>query len=348
MKKVLLLINILVIICALFLLCSPVQAEIKFNGDLEIDTSYTTNSTDAVGAVAGTDTTEYDLGGRIKVVPTVRKEVGNLFFEAKAEILAKTDNSGGNGVQVDDAWGKIGTSNFNVQIGRFEAWNLHDESNDMFIVEAPNGTPRYKANYARGRIDSAGQLAVHAFNGDVFGFEGAFVYGKDGTDNLFGLRPVINTKFNNIEFAAGVDYLNTTPQDDSGLSETTRLGYGARIKAIFGIATLGINYASGTVEETDAAGVDQPDETTNSYGGYCDLALGDGVLTLAAFFANWEEDNNAYEKEHNQYYIAYAHPLPIDGAAIKFAVSQANASDDDPTVGDSDALGFKVRLYYAF
>jgi hypothetical protein len=125
-------------------------------------------------------------------------------------------------VQVDDVWGKIGTSSFDVQIGRFEAWNLQDESNDMLILEAPNGTARYEANYARGRIDSAGQLAVHAFAGEVFGFEGAFVYGKDGTDNLFGVRPVINTRFGNIEFAAGGDYLNTTPQDDSELSETKK------------------------------------------------------------------------------------------------------------------------------
>lgn len=348
MKKVLFSVNVLVVICALFLLCSPVQAEITLTGDLEIDTSHTTNSTDAIGASSGTDTTEYDLGGRIKVVPAVRKESGNLFFEAKAEILAKTDNSDGDGVQVDDAYGKIGTSSFDVQIGRYEAWNLHDESNDMLIVEAPNGAARYEANNARGRMDGAGQLAVHAFAGDAFSFEGGFVYGKDGTDNVFGLRPVIITKFGPVELAAGADYLNNTPQDDTGLNETTKLGYGARVQAVLGIVTLGINYASGTVEETDDAGVDQPDETTNSYGGYCDLALGDGVLTLAAFFTNWEEDNNTYEKEHNQYYIAYAHPIPIDGAAIKFAVSQANASDDDPTMGDSDALGFKVRLYYAF
>jgi hypothetical protein len=65
-------------------------------------------------------------------------------------------------------------------------------------------------------------------------------------------------------------------------------------------------------------------------------------------FTNWEADNNPYEKDHNQYYAIYAHPLPIDGAAIKFAVSHANASDDDPTVADSDVLGFKMRLYYAF
>jgi len=368
----------------LFLLCSPVQAEIKFTGDLEIDTGYAANSTDAVWPAEGSDTTEYDLSGRIKVVPAVRKEAGNMFFEVKAEILAKTDNSDGSGVQIDDAWGKIGTSVFNVQIGRFEAWNLQDESNDMLILEAPNGIPRYEANYARGRIDSAGQLAVHVFPGDIFGFEAGLVYGQDdvdlgyreytnytdaggnpvyeGTDastgsNFIGFRPVVNATFGNFEFAGGFDMLKTTPQDDSLDAEITKMGYGARIKAVFGIATLGINYASGTVETTvpqyDGTGnltghVDQPDETTDSFGGYCDLALGDGVFTLAAFFTNWEEDNNPYEKSHNQYYAIYAYPLPIDGAAIKFAVSQANASDDDPTVGDSDVFGFKVRLYYAF
>lgn len=384
MKKVWLFVDVPVVICVLFLLCSLVQAEVKLTGDLEIDTSYTEKNTDDVGAVEGSDTTEYDLGGRIKVVPAARKEAGNLFFEAKAEILAKTDNSDGNGVQIDDAWGKIGTSNFDVQIGRFEAWNLQDESNDMLILEAPNGTPRYEANYARGRIDSAGQLAVHVFSGDIFGFEAGFVYGQEdvalgyqdytnytdaggnpvyeGTSastgsNIMGVRPVVNATFGNFEFAGGFDMLMTTPQDDSLDAEITKMGYGARIKAVLGIATLGINYASGTVETTvpqyDGTGnltghVDEPDETTDSFGGYCDFALGDGLLTLAAFFTNWEEDNNPYEKSHNQYYAIYAHPLPIDGAAIKFAISQANASDDDPTVADSDAFGFKVRLYYAF
>lgn len=328
--------------------CSPLYAELSLSGDLEIDTSYTDKSTDATASTAATDTTEYDLGGRIKVVPDARTEVGNLFFEAKAEILVKTDNTDGNGVQVDDAWGKMGTSSFDAQIGRFEGWNLQDESNDMLIVEAPTGAARYEANFARGRRDGAGQLAVHAFAGDVFGFEGGFIYGKEGTDNVFGVRPVCDFKAGNFEFVAGVDYLTLTPQDEAGLSETTNLGYGARIKAVLGIATLGINYASVNVEETNTAGVGLPDETTQSFGGYCDLALGDGVLTLAAFSTNWEEDNNPYEQGHNQYYIAYAHPLPIDGVTIKFAVSQASASNDDPTIADSDTLGFKMRLNYNF
>lgn len=364
---------------ALVLFCSSVQADISLSGDLEIDTSYTTKSTEDVVTTTGSDETEYDLGGRIKVVPAARKEAGNLFFEAKAEILAKTDNTDGNGVQVDDAWGKIGTSSFDVQIGRFEAWNLYDKSNDMLILEAPNGTARYEANYARGRMDGVGQLALHVTPSDAFGFELGLVYGQETADldittatddpstptvdesadpgavdaNVVGVRPVINTKFGPVEFAVGADLLTISKQDDDGDGDISKVGFGARVKVVLGMATLGLNYASGTEEKTNFntftnATVDQPDETTNSMGGYLDLALGEGVFTLAGLLTNWEQDNNAFEKEHAQYYIAYAHPLPIDGAAVKFAVSQSSASDDNPLVPDSDALGFKVRLYYSF
>jgi hypothetical protein len=350
-------------------LFSPVQADVSLSGDLEIDTAYTTKSTDP-----DTDETEYDLGGRIKVVPTARTESGNLFMEAKAEILAKTDGT----TAMDDAYGKIGTSVFDVQIGRYEAWNLHDESNDMLIAEAPTGAARYEANYARGRIDSAGQLALHVLPGDAFGLEVGFVYGQDSEDldittepddpltvedesedpgavdvNVVGFRPVINSKFGPVEFAVGADMLNITKQDDNGEGDISKVGFGARVKAAFSIVTLGINYASSTVSKTSYdvyAGetVDDPEETTNSMGGYCDLALGKGVLTMAGFFTTFELDSDDYTQEHNQYYVTYAHPLPIDGATIKFAVSQASASNDDPTIEDSDTLAFKVRLNYNF
>jgi hypothetical protein len=332
----------------LAMLFSPVQADIGISGDLEIDTAYTTKSTDN-----GSDETEYDLGGRIKVVPTARTESGNLYMEAVAQILAKTDGT----AAVDDAYGKIGTSVFDVQIGRYEAWNLFDKSNDMLIADAPTGAGRYEANHARGRIDGAGQLALHVLPGEAFGLEVGFVYGQDSEDlgyvgdtdaNWVGFRPVILSTFGPVEVSAGADMLTITPQDDSLEAEISKVGFGARVKAVFGIATLGINYASGTEGGTDTSGSDLDDQTTNSMGGYCDLALGKGVLTMAGFFTTLEKDSDNYTQEHNQYYVAYAHPLPIDGATIKFAVSQASASNDDPAIEDSDALGFKVRLNYNF
>lgn len=131
-------------------------------------------------------------------------------------------------------------------------------------------------------------------------------------------------------------------------ADISKLGFGARVKAAFGIATLGINFASGTEGGTDTAGGDLDDQTTNSLGGYCDLALGKGMLTMGGSFTTLELDSDDYTQEHNQYYVAYAHPLPVDSATIKFAVSQASASNDDPAIEDSDALAFKVRLNYNF
>lgn len=338
----------MICIFMLFLICTPVQADVSLSGDLEIDTSYTANSTDP-----DTDETVYDSSGRIKVIPAARTESGNLYFEAIAQILAKTDGTAG----TDDVYGKVGTSVFDVQIGRWEAWNLYDESNDMLIVDAPTGAARYKANYARGRIDSAGQIALHVLPSDAFGLEVGFVYGQDdenlgyGADtdvNLVGVRPVILTKFGPAEFSAGLEMVTITPQDDSLEADISKLGFGARIKATFGIATLGINYASGTEGGTDTAGNDLDDQTTNSIGGFCDLALGTGVLTIGGSLTTKEDDGDDYTQEHNQYYVAYALPLPIDGATIKFAVSSASASNDDPAIEDSDASAFKVRLNYNF
>jgi hypothetical protein len=351
-----LLVSTLASIAVFSLIGATVHADINLNGELRVDTTYTTTSQDNPGS-SSTDNTIYDQSGRFKLIPSIRTEAGNLYVEAKTEMLAKTDGD----LTIDDAWGKVGTASFDVQIGRFEAWSLFDKSNDMLICEAPGGPGRYEADSARGRIDSAGQVALHAFAGDAFSMELGMVYGQDGSydvsgstldANLLGVRPVISTTFGNFEFAAGFDMLSATPQNDSPAvandHEQTKSGFGAKVKAVAGPATLGINYASGTVENTVAT-VEQSDETTTSMGAYCDLAAGNGVISLAAFLTNWESDSTAeYDREHLQYFIAYAHPLPVDGAVLHFAVSQAAASDDDPSVGDSDALGFEVRLDYDF
>jgi hypothetical protein len=352
-------------IFAISILISPVQAEVSLSGDLEIDTTYetTNDEKDTDAATADEEKTIYDLGGRIKVVPSVRQEAGNLFMEVKAEILAKTDST----LATDDVWGKIGTSTFDVQIGRFEGWSLHDKSNDVLIVDAPTGVERYEAKLARGRADQPGQLALHVLPSDAFGLELGFIYGKNDTYegfdtdmdpdtteetevNVVGARPVIQSKFGPVEIAVGAEMLNATAKDEDAVKNDYSLtGYGARAKATFGIVTLGINYASGTIGGSDANGADLDDKTTNTMSGYCDLALGEGTLSLAGFLTNWEQDNNTTEATHNQYYIAYIHPLPIDGASIKFAVSQATATEETDS-GDieSDNLGFRIRLNYSF
>jgi hypothetical protein len=353
-------------IAVLFLFGATVHADITLNGQVRVDTSYTTDSQENTGS-SSTDNTIYDQTGRVKLVPSIRTESGSLFIEAKAEIMANQDGD----PSIDDAWGKIGTSKFDLQLGRFEGWDMFPKSNDMLIVSAPGGPGRYETNYARGRMGSTGQFAMHVLPSDAFGLEVGLIYGQDSEDlditsepdaadpgavdvNVVGIRPVISSKFGPVEFGVGADMITITKQDDNGEGDISKVGFGAKVKSSFNIVTIGINYASGTVSKTyydmyTSGTEEQPDETTNSLGSYVDLAIGDGVLSFAGFMTNWESDDaGEYDREHTQFFIAYAHPLPIKGAAIKFAVSQASATDDDPGVGDSDALGFKVRLQYDF
>lgn len=354
------------LIMTLIFFGSPVQAEITIAGDLETNTHYVTTSTDP-----STDTTEYDLSGRVNIVPSVRNEAGNLYMESTANILCNLDGT----VSIDDAWGKIGTSVFDVQIGRFEGWSLFDKGVDIIIVDAPGGASRYETNAARGRMGTPGQLALHVLPNDIFGFEAGFVYGNDSysdtytvtetdpdtgedvevetdTDvsvNVVGVRPVISVTAGPVVFSAGVDYLMATPKDDDGNYEKTQVGYGAKVKATFGIATLGLNYASGTEDGKHSNDTDFVEQTTNSFGGYCDLGLGKGTLSLAAFYTTLEQEHSSYDKNHTQYFVSYSHPLPVEGAVIRFGVSGANATKESASGDiDSDALGFKVRLNYAF
>ena len=344
--------------------CPPALAELTLNADLEIDTSYLSTDDDDTDrgntdSTADQQTTTYDLAGRIRVVPGIRKESGRLFMEAKAEILAQLDGD----VTVDDAWGKIGTSLVDFQIGRWEAWDLFYKSNDMLIIDAPNGPTRYETNFARGRFGAPGQAAIHVFPAEALGFEVGAVYGNELDDddddddndanNKIGVRPVIDVKLGNFNLFGGVEYVQTTStiDDDSieSLKEATQFGYGGRLQAVFGIATLNLQYAHGIEGGKDDVGVELADETTDSCGALLDLGVRSDVLTLGSFFTTWEQDNNNYEKDHCQYYAAYAHPLPIDGATIKFAVAYATSTEE--TAGediDSDALGFKMRLNYDF
>ncbi len=60
-KQIIRTVTVCIFVIALF--CSPLYAEVNLSGDLEIDTSYKTTSTDP-----DTDTTEYDLGSVLVVL----------------------------------------------------------------------------------------------------------------------------------------------------------------------------------------------------------------------------------------------------------------------------------------
>jgi len=92
------------------------------------------------------------MDDRIKVTPHGKTVTVNFFFEAQADITANVDST----VSPDDVWGKIGTSIFDIQIGRFEGISLFDKGEDVKVVDAPGAPERYEANAVCGRLDKPG------------------------------------------------------------------------------------------------------------------------------------------------------------------------------------------------
>ncbi len=353
---------------ATFMVSSIAFAEVKFYGCLEIDTDYVQKTTDN-GSNPDTEETAFDQAGWVKLAATNRKDLDNLFFETKAEVLAKIDGT----VAVDDAWGKMGNSMVDIQIGRFEGWCFYELGQDVFIVDAPNGPGRYEVNFARGRRNESGQIALHIFPNEIFGFELGTVYGSEVQNvygpnsspaaaittsdvefNYIGVRPVVGLTLNNFIALAGFDYLSGTPQNDDLKDEDNRMGYGILLKAVFEPVTFCLNYASGTKdgkEYSDSGALgDKAETTTTTYGGYCNLNIGKDTLGVGFNMTNEEIKNNPAESDHMQYFVSYAHPLPIEGAILKFGVSMAQATQEQSGVSDleHDAIGCRMRINYYF
>ena len=279
----------------------------SIKGNLEINTDY-----DIVSDSSGdsdVDENKYDMGGRIKVTPHGKTVTDNFFFEAQADIMANVDST----VSLDDVWGKIGTSTFDIQIGRFEGISLFDKGEDVKMVDAPGAPGRYETNAVRGRLDKPGQIAVHIIPNDVINIEVGTAYGtlvtEDGdetvTENLIGVRPVVAFTFGPMEAAIGMDYQFTSAQNDDAEYDSNLLGFCGKIKATFGPATFGIQYASKTEGKTLADGTENNDVTTNSMGGYTTVVLGTSTLGGGVFYTTSEVDGSNNTLTHTQYHIIF-------------------------------------------
>lgn len=138
---------------------------------------------------------------------------------------------------------------------------------------------------------------------------------------------------------------NALAQNDDAENDSNLLGFGGKIKATFGPATFGIQYASKTEGKTLADGTEDDDITMNSMGGYTTLALGTSTLGGGVFYTTSEVDGSNNTLTHTQYHISYAHPLMVENVTIKYAIGGATAIDDTLY---SSALSFRVRLVYDF
>lgn len=289
---------------------------LSFDANVEIDT-------DAVGG-KGRDT-EYDMGGRLELNVFGEQRVGDHFVRGRGTALLKKDGD----VATDDMWGMVGSDQWDVQIGRFEAYNLFPLGKDTIVVHA-EGASVYEANAARGRASDGGQLAVHAHPSDTLSFELATLYGEgDSTRAFSGVRPAVHYAGPSFSVTAGFEHVK---YDEEAETVVDHDGYGV---------TLGIDLAGARV---------------NLNAAYKDDNLGDDVTTLGAnatygpfglgYINSREHVSGESNPQVNTLYAAYTVPFfGFDNANVTFA---ATTSRTNSAGGDNEEHGARLRFFYAF
>lgn len=169
------------------------------------------------------DGTFQDDRGRFVVGPMLHVDIGSLFFEATGQFVAWIKNDVGNPlIAADDVWGKIGKlDNWDIQVGRFEAWHVYQKFSvrphdlgpefhsrgigesagafDLFTLEDTGALRAFPVASQQFYVDiyevshillreEAGSLAFHYFPLKNLGFEVHGKYGEQAQQNQLGVR----------------------------------------------------------------------------------------------------------------------------------------------------------------
>jgi hypothetical protein len=251
-------------------LAIPAMAgEVKMSGNVEINIDNIQKVTDPEANEDNTEESVYSTGGRAELVAEGSTKAGDLVASGKGCMELKVDGT----VGICDVWVKVGTSNFDVQVGRFEKIGVYGKGLDIMAEGAPTGPGIYEANYARGR--GPGDLALH-FTGENFTLELGATYGNESfdfgdnvvikaeesqglldedltienegiTSDYIGFRPAADIKFGPIGVVAAFETLNIRPTNNDLDQTTTKSGGGLKITYSVDMFDAGLNFTSGKI-----------------------------------------------------------------------------------------------------
>ncbi len=289
---------------------SPTVFAIEIDADLELDMT----SEDSV----------YTTGGRVQINVSSETKNSDNFVSAKASALQNISGDS----SVDDAWIKMGNSQWAVQIGRFEAKDLFPLGKDTYIApRGPNGTELigYQGNMLRGRLGGNGIAFTTSLNNNIsveldtvwgdYKNNNANNYGGDFTGDtgkaFNGFRPSVTYSIEGYSVSVGVETI------DAGTTDITGVAVTANFNAVGG--NFNVSYAAADVSN-------HPDRSSANIN-YTAGNLGAGFLT---------EDNGTNTGSSS--YIAYTLPLlGVKGASVTGAASAGE-----------DVSGVRARFNYAF
>lgn len=296
-------------VAALCATAAAAHAQVAFDANLELDTTYT----DKVDAPA-TNARDNDLslGGRVELNVGAKATSGDAFVAGRASLLLKKDGHTG----VDDMWVQAGNASMDVKLGRFEAMDLFPMGKDTVLEYA--GYAPYQANVLRGRKGNDafhGALGLNA--GDGLRVELGLVFSKDVGESK-GFRPAMTYTSGPLTLRAGLESVKVVgsaagSETGLGLSAGYQLGKDSHIN---------VNFAR--KEDDKSFGV-------NAIIGAAGVGLVHGKGATAAH-------------KVTTVYAAYTLPLfGVQGASITPALSFSKGG-----TGTDNQMAARVRINYAF
>ena len=349
------------------------QSGIGVSGYVWIDTGY--EKIDRKDDPNQTNTKYLLQEGRflLRVTPTYTRK--RWFIQGQAELVANKDQSitQPNVVDTDDIWIKVGMWDlFDLQVGRFEAWELYHFGLGMDIntLERRGATESrtsdfsvpdvYGVTFAYYRPNGVGNVAAHFYPTDFFRFELLGQVGNEGGGrNTGAFRGAGVLDFGFVKIKGGGEYIkrkSTTEgpdvQDDRGAGGTIQFVFKPWIE--FGgsggwAITDRINTQDVVEEEASV--------TTWSAGGFLnariieDLIFGAGANYTRLWDIHEDEEGNVGEFAHLQTFGALQYLLfkrLFIKAVVAWAKGDVNPSFVEGGGHSNFMISGRLRLQYNF
>ncbi len=331
---------------------------IEFSGYFWSDSTY---REDGAGKQTESDSTQYKQYGRLVLAAKFRKETSNGYFaEAKAEFIALDNEIDGGAFKahIRDSYIKLGNPFFDFQAGRFLAWEVYHKGQGMELYSseetgAANSTQIYAVNANREHEGSAGQFALHMFPSETLKFELSAVYGDELTNNILGVRPVIDASFGPIQIIAGAEYRKEANMKTDYKDNSVIMGGGGRIQYNSDFLTFGINGTYCTYEYENLLGeIDRTKKFTQvSFGGWANINFWRNSIGIGCHYSEREYEFGDVDT-HLQPYISYLYKLPFEGVSVKAVFAYAKAVNQEQNTNldefENDMKSVRIRIAYDF
>lgn len=329
---------------------------IQLSGYFWVDTGYMKRTNAQTGQY---DQSAQYMQGRFVLAAAYQREVAGLVGLAKVELVGFVNEYTKSQYEPHtlDAYVRIGQRRWDLQVGRFLAWEVYyrGQGIELYTAEeagALGGPLMYLLDFTRGLKNEAGQLAFHLFPLDFLSVEVAGVYGQESGQNNLGVRPVADLKLGGLEVIGGYEYFKQSPQNDADKVEVTSKGFGGRAQVTWSVATVGIDYAKAKVDYIDIQGLVDSEKSLDrwSAGAFADVSFWRNSIGLGYH----RTDQKNVRGEHNtqdQAFVSYLYRLPIEGLSLKGVYGYARAdveSADTGTSWSNNMNSVRIRILYQF